>query len=73
MDRVVVSCGEVDSEHTVRIVDPTTLRSVDDGVVGEIWVSGRSVAAGYYNRPELTREVFHARLAGEERRVPAHR
>ena len=55
MDRVVVSCGEVDSEHTVRIVDPTTLRSVDDGVVGEIWVSGRSVAAGYYNRPELTR------------------
>ena len=27
MDRVVVSCGEVDSEHTVRIVDPTTLRS----------------------------------------------
>ena len=66
MDRVVVSCGEVDSEHTVRIVDPTTLRSVDDGVVGEIWVSGRSVAAGYYNRPELTREVFHARLAGED-------
>lgn len=66
MDRVVVSCGEVDSEHTVRIVDPTTRRSVDDGVVGEIWVSGRSVAAGYYNRSELTREVFHARLAGED-------
>ncbi len=64
--RAVVSCGEVDTEHTVRIVDPTTLRSVDDGVVGEIWVSGRSVAAGYYNRPELTREVFHARLAGEQ-------
>jgi acyl-CoA synthetase (AMP-forming)/AMP-acid ligase II len=63
-DRAVVSCGEVDSEHTVRIVDTTTLRSVGDGVVGEIWVSGRSVAAGYYNRPELSREVFHARLAG---------
>ena len=25
-----------------------------------------SVAAGYYNRDELTREVFHARLAGED-------
>ena len=66
LDRVVVSCGEVDSEHTVRIVDPTTLRSLDDGLVGEIWVSGRSVAAGYYHRDELTREVFHARLAGAE-------
>ena len=66
MDRVVVSCGEVDSEHTVLIVDPTTLRSLDDGLVGEIWVSGRSVAAGYYHRAELTREVFHARLAGAE-------
>ena len=66
LGRVVVSCGEVDSEHTVRIVDPATRRGVDDGVVGEIWVSGRSVAAGYYHRPELTREVFHARLAGAE-------
>ena len=33
--------------------------------VGEIWVSGRSVADGYYNRHEQTREVFHARLADE--------
>jgi acyl-CoA synthetase (AMP-forming)/AMP-acid ligase II len=63
---IVVSCGEVDSEHTVRIVDPTNFRSLDDGLVGEIWVSGRSVAAGYYNRPELTREIFHARLADDE-------
>jgi non-ribosomal peptide synthetase component F len=44
------------------IIGPATLRSLDDGLVGEIWVSGRSVAAGYYNRPELTGEVFHARL-----------
>ena len=48
--RAVVSCGEVDTEHTVRIVDPTTLEPLNDGQVGEIWVSGRSVAAGYYNR-----------------------
>lgn len=64
--RVVVSCGEVDSEHVVRIVDPTNHMSLDDGVVGEIWVSGRSVAAGYYNRMEQTREVFHGRLANED-------
>jgi acyl-CoA synthetase (AMP-forming)/AMP-acid ligase II len=65
-DRVVVSCGEVDREHTVRIVDPATRTSLADGLVGEIWVSGRSVAAGYYNRDELTREVFRARLADED-------
>jgi acyl-CoA synthetase (AMP-forming)/AMP-acid ligase II len=66
--RLVVSCGEVDSEHTVRIVDTATHQVLADGQVGEIWVSGRSVAAGYYNRHQLTREVFHGRLAGEERR-----
>jgi acyl-CoA synthetase (AMP-forming)/AMP-acid ligase II len=65
MDRAVVSCGEVDSQHTVRIVDPATLRRLDDGLVGEIWVSGPSVAAGYYNQTELTRKVFHAKLADD--------
>jgi acyl-CoA synthetase (AMP-forming)/AMP-acid ligase II len=66
--RVVVSCGEVDSGHTVRIVDPTTgLLPLADEAIGEIWVSGRSVAAGYNNREELTREVFRARLPGDER------
>ena len=64
--RAVVSCGEVDSEHTVRIVDPPA-STMPDGTVGEIWVSGRSVAAGYYNRHELTREVFGGRLPGDER------
>jgi acyl-CoA synthetase (AMP-forming)/AMP-acid ligase II len=65
--RVVVGCGDVDSEHTVRIVDTATMRSVADGLVGEIWVSGSSVAAGYYNRRELTGEVFRAALPGEQR------
>jgi acyl-CoA synthetase (AMP-forming)/AMP-acid ligase II len=65
--RAVISCGDVDGEHTVRIVHSVTHTPLDDGVVGEIWVSGRSVAAGYYNQPELSREVFHARLPGDQR------
>jgi acyl-CoA synthetase (AMP-forming)/AMP-acid ligase II len=65
--RPVVSCGEVDAEHTVRIVDTAGLRPLPDGGVGEIWVSGRSVAAGYYNRQHLSQEVFHGRLPGDER------
>ncbi len=67
-DRVLVSCGEVDSGHTVRIVDPASELAVPDGVTGEIWVSGRSVATGYYRREALTSQVFGAQLPGDERR-----
>lgn len=62
----IVSCGEVDINHTVRIVDPASRNPVEDGEVGEIWVSGPSVAVGYNDRTEQTREVFGAELAGEE-------
>jgi acyl-CoA synthetase (AMP-forming)/AMP-acid ligase II len=62
----VVSCGEVDSEHVVRIVDPHSQRLVAPGEIGEIWVRGRSVAAGYFNQDMLTRNIFHACLEGED-------
>ncbi|MGA9488771.1 MAG: fatty acyl-AMP ligase [Mycobacterium sp.] len=65
-DGIVVSCGEVDSEHVVRIVDPESGRLVPPGEIGEIWVRGRSVAAGYFNRDTLTKTTFHARLDGED-------
>lgn len=65
--RTVVSCGAVDAEHTVRIVDPATRRPQADGQVGEVWVSGRSVAAGYYNRAELSNSVFRASIVGDHR------
>ena len=43
----------------------TRARSVADERVGEIWVSGTSVAAGYWRRPDVTDETFHARLDGD--------
>lgn len=64
-DGIVVSCGEVDSEHVVRIIDPHSERLVPPGEIGEIWIRGRSVAAGYYKQDALTKQVFHARLDGE--------
>ncbi len=65
--RVLVSCGDVDSEHTVKIVDPASEQPVPDGVTGEIWVAGRSVATGYYRREALTSQVFHAQLPDDKR------
>ena len=62
--RMIVSCGSAASDQEVLVVvDPQTLTTVADGHVGEIWVSGASVARGYWNRPEETEATFHAHLA----------
>jgi acyl-CoA synthetase (AMP-forming)/AMP-acid ligase II len=50
----------------MAIVDPETCVPHPDGRVGEIWMAGRSVARGYWNRPEETQALFHARLANGE-------
>ena len=47
----------------VLIVDPVRRLQRLDGAVGEIWISGSSAAAGYWRRPQETRETFGARLA----------
>jgi acyl-CoA synthetase (AMP-forming)/AMP-acid ligase II len=44
----------------IRIVDPETRRVVPSDRVGEIWLRGASVAAGYFNRRAETAETFHA-------------
>jgi natural product biosynthesis luciferase-like monooxygenase protein len=62
--RPLVSCGPVAGGQQLRIVDPETATPCAADQVGEIWVRGASVAAGYWNRPEETEEVFGGRLAG---------
>ncbi|HKT93620.1 MAG TPA: fatty acyl-AMP ligase [Paraburkholderia sp.] len=62
--REIVSCGIVATGHNVAVVDPSSGQQLADGNVGEIWVSGPSVANGYWQRPDATSEVFHARLPG---------
>ena len=66
----VVSCGVPEGETRVLIVDPETHVEVREGMTGEIWVRGPSVAAGYWNRPGLTARTFHATLQGEP--APRH-
>ena len=61
--RALVGCGESPAEQTVVIVDPETLTTCEPGHVGEVWVAGPNVTHGYWNRPDETDHVFHARLA----------
>lgn len=64
----LVSCGRPHGEQILVIVDPATEQALGDGLVGEIWISGRHVAAGYKDRPDATRETFGASLPGYEGR-----
>lgn len=65
--RTLVGCGGLFNGQEVRIVNPETRKACPDNAVGEIWVSGPSVAQGYWNRPEETELTFHAQLStGEE-------
>jgi acyl transferase domain-containing protein/acyl-CoA synthetase (AMP-forming)/AMP-acid ligase II/acyl carrier protein len=63
--RELISCGSSEIDTQIAIVDPESLRRCPPGVVGEIWVSGQSVAQGYWNRPEVTAEVFRAFTEGD--------
>lgn len=58
----LVSSGTTRAGNTVVIVDPASERELPAGEVGEIWVSGPSVALGYWRRPELNEMIFGARL-----------
>ncbi|QIJ65456.1 fatty acyl-AMP ligase [Streptomyces sp. JB150] len=59
----VVGCG-TPADQEVLIVDPGTGDPVGGDRVGEVWVRGTNVCAGYWGRPERTAEVFRAALAG---------
>lgn len=48
---------------TVRIVDPQTRIEIAEGAIGEIWVHGDNVAAGYWRNPQLSEQTFGGRLA----------
>jgi len=68
--RTLVGCGWTRTNHDVVIVDPVELTPLkkDEGgttAIGEIWVSGPSIAQGYWDLPEESERVFFATLDGE--------
>jgi amino acid adenylation domain-containing protein len=64
--RSLVSCGETLPGQQVFIIHPESLMRCAPDEVGEIWVAGRSVAAGYWNQAEETEQTFHARIQGAQ-------
>jgi acyl-CoA synthetase (AMP-forming)/AMP-acid ligase II len=60
--RRIVSCGTLVGDTKVAIVNPENLTKCRADEIGEIWVSDPAVAAGYWNQPTKSQEIFGAYL-----------
>ncbi|HEU4834422.1 MAG TPA: amino acid adenylation domain-containing protein [Pyrinomonadaceae bacterium] len=61
--RLIVGCGKTIPGQEIVVADPESMRRSTGEEIGEIWVGGPSVAAGYWNQPEETERTFRAYLA----------
>ncbi|WP_405669715.1 fatty acyl-AMP ligase [Streptomyces sp. NBC_01530] len=57
--RVLVGCGAPAGSDTL-IVDPDTGDALPEGRIGEIWLDGPCVTAGYWENDDTTETTFHA-------------
>ena len=62
----LVACGAPTEGHTVRIVAADGRPVADPHEVGEIWVRGPSVGAGYFGDERATEETFRNPLPGDD-------
>jgi acyl-CoA synthetase (AMP-forming)/AMP-acid ligase II len=63
--QVFVGCGRALVGEEIAIVDPQSRRRRPADAIGEIWVRGANVTAGYWHNPAATTETFAAMIAGE--------
>jgi len=64
--RPLASSGQITHGSRVVIADPQTRVRCPAGQIGEIWLVGPSVTAGYWESPAATEATFSARLAGTD-------
>ncbi|MBQ4835995.1 non-ribosomal peptide synthetase [Pseudoalteromonas luteoviolacea] len=64
----LVSCGGVEPDVSLQIVNPDSGMVLEEGSVGEIWVGGDSVGLGYWKREALSQSAFYAQLEGYQAR-----
>lgn len=60
--KIVVSCGVTSTRLKVCIVNPKSAEVCEEGKIGEIWISGKSVAQGYWRNEAKTNNTFYAQL-----------
>src|SRR6201996_4288373 len=65
----LVSVG-VPRASTIRIVDPEKRVENPAGMVGEIWLHGDNIAAGYWRKPQLTQKTFGGQLVDPSSGTP---
>src|SRR5262249_27266010 len=58
--QVLVGCGRALVGEEIAIVDPESRRRRPTNAIGEIWVRGAHVTAGYWHNPAATAEKFEA-------------
>ncbi|HEY0602945.1 MAG TPA: condensation domain-containing protein, partial [Herpetosiphonaceae bacterium] len=58
----LVGCGQSLLDQQIVVVDPESRQRCAADQIGEIWVSGPSVAQGYWGCEEETEHTFQARL-----------
>lgn len=58
----IVSSGAVPAGLDVRIADPRSGEACAEGAIGEVWVRGESVTAGYHEAAEASLATYGARL-----------
>ncbi len=59
----IVNVQRFPSDLTTLIVEPETWKARPQGMVGEIWLRGKSITLGYWERPIETAETFRAYIA----------
>lgn len=65
----LISYGTPESP-LVRIVDPETRHEAPAGTVGEIWVHGDNVCAGYWNKADETESTFRGVIENPTDDIP---
>ena len=61
--QTLATCGGPHLGQRIVIADPDTRAQLPADRIGEIWVHGESIAQGYWQRPEDTKETFEAHLS----------
>jgi len=56
----VVGCGTNLDGQKLLIVNPSTLCKCAENEIGEIWIAGPCVSNGYWDKPDINKEIFDA-------------